>query len=145
MLTLKVLAFSCVLAIGPSVMWAQDVVEIKSGDFTIKCRAADGVKANPDFLALYQTIVAGLKSAFEGNQIAPAKNVEVRGDILKSSSSGKILNGVMMYVGNTGAEAATLRGNFFPCKDSAMSAQEYQEKIYADYFKALTEKIKTIN
>src|SRR5512134_3902413 len=112
MRTLIVLVFSCALAI-PSL--SQDV-QIKSGDFVMNCRATDNVKSNPEFLALYQTIIEGLKTAVENNQVPLNKNIDVRGDILKSSSSGKIFNGVMVLVGTSGAEMSSLRGTFFPCK-----------------------------
>ena len=137
----KFFAFSCVLALGAALLGQE--TEIKSGGFVLKCRTTENVRGNPDYLALYKAIVADLKANLESNQIALNKNVDVQADVLKSSS-GKILNGVMVLVGSGGAEVSTFKGTFFPCRDSFQTAQEYKEKVYNDYFKALTDRIKSI-
>jgi hypothetical protein len=123
--------------------WIQDV-EIKSGSFAIRCKASDDIRSNPDFLALYEVVVADLKSQVESNQIALIKNIDVQAEIRKSSS-GKVLNGIMVKAGASGAEPGIVKSVFFPCKDPAQSKQDYQEKVYNDYFKLLTDGIKSIN
>lgn len=141
MRTLRILALPCVFAIGAGMLLMQDV-EIKSGTFLMKCSTAETVKSNPDFASLFGAIQADLKTRVETNQLAFGKNINVRADILKSSSSGKILNGIIVYVTESGSETAVVKGTFFPCKDPSQSKQEYDEKVYNDYLKALLERIR---
>jgi hypothetical protein len=142
MRTLKGSALLGIFVIGLGMSWIQDV-EIKSGGFAVRCKATEEVRSNPDFLALYESVVAGLKSLVESNQIALIKNVDVQAEVRKSSA-GKVLNGVMVKAGASDAEPATFKSIFFPCKDPAQSKQDYQEKVYNDYFKMLADRIRGI-
>src|SRR5512137_2496775 len=91
MRTLRGSALLCVFVLGVGMSWIQDV-EIKSGGFAIRCKATEDIRSNPDFLALYESVVADLKSLVDSNQLALIKNIAVQAETRKSSS-GKILNG----------------------------------------------------
>jgi hypothetical protein len=144
MRTSRALAFLCVFVIEVGLLPAQDV-GIKSGSFTIQCKATEAVNSNPDFLAVYETIISDLKAWVDSNPIPFTKNIELRADIVKSASSGKILNGVMIKIAIGGSEPDATRGTFFPCKDPTQSDKDYREMIYNDYFKMVTDKILNLN
>jgi hypothetical protein len=113
------------------------------GGFKINFELADQIRNNQEQLSLFIQIIKDLKSEIDKGQIQINRNLNLKADI-KKTSSGKIMNGVMIsiFTGDSQYDFNP-KGVFFTGYDKSFS-KEFSDKATSDFTKNLIDLIKSV-